>query len=314
MYKVLVIGGVKSTANTFIKLLEHGLNVVGILGYEPNNSDVVSGWVDLRSLALDHSVDYLGFKKINDRKNLNWAKDKFPDIIFAVGFSQLLSGEWLKLPKLGCIGFHPTNLPEGRGRAPIAWIILEKKMGSASFFLMTEGADDGPIFSQSFFDVVEGDDARCVENKIGIHIEIALDKWLPELIKGNWNPEPQDHSKASWYGKRGPEDGWINWNNSATYLDRLVKASSLPHPGAYTYFKDKKLIVWKSEVENDIKIKGVVGRVLLKNSEKGDLIQCGNGLLWLQEIEIESGRFLKVGDKLGFNLEDEIYKLKKGYI
>ena len=53
---------------------------------------------------------------------------------------------------------------------------------------------------------------------------------------------------------------------------------------------------------------------MLKNSEKGDLIQCGNGLLWLQEIEIESGRFLKVGDKLGFNLEDEIYKLKKGYI
>jgi methionyl-tRNA formyltransferase len=311
MNRVLVIGAVKSTAITIIKLLEHKFNVVGILGHEPNNSDLVSGWVDLKCLALDNGIDYLGFRKINNSSNLNWAAEKLPDIIFAVGFSQLLGAEWLQLPKLGCIGFHPTNLPEGRGRAPLAWITLDKMMGSASFFLMGEGSDDGPIFTQSFFEVVESDDAGSVENKIGIHMNIALDKWLQDLKKGIWNPEPQDHSKASWYGKRGPEDGWINWNNSAIYLNRLVKASSFPHPGAYTYFNDKKVKVWKSDVENDIKIKGTVGRVLLKNNDKGDLIQCGDGLLWIQEIEIESGGLLKVGDKLGFNLEDEIYMLKK---
>mgnify|MGYP001950041401 CR=1 FL=1 len=215
------------------------------------------------------------------------------------------------MPKLGCIGFHPTKLPEGRGRAPIAWIILEQKQGSASFFLMGKGADDGPIFTQSIFEIEENDDAKSVQSKIGENINLALDNWLPDLRKGIWNPIPQNHALASWFGKRGPNDGWINWNNSAIYINRLIKASSTPHPGAYSYFKDAKVIIWKSEVEEEIKIQGVVGCVLLTDEKKGFLIQCGNGLLWVCKIQIESKIALKVGDKLGYNIEDELYNLKK---
>lgn len=310
MYNILVIGAVQTTALTIEKLVQHKFNIVGVLGYEPTSIERVSGWVDLKALSKKYHLNYLGFKKINNQEYIDWAKDKKPDIIFAVGFSQLLHDVWLQLPKLGCIGFHPTKLPEGRGRAPLAWIILEKKIGSASFFLMGEGADDGPIFIQSIFDVEENDDAKSVEMKIGNHINIALDKWLPELKKGNWNPKPQDHSFASWFGKRGPEDGWLNWNDSAYNLNRLIKASSKPHPGAYSYFNDSKLTIWKSEIEKNIKIKGVVGRVLLKDINKGCLIQCGDGLLWINEIEFSFDEILKVGDKLGYNIEDEIHIIK----
>lgn len=311
MYNILVIGAVQTTAITIEKLVEHGFSIAGVLGHEPKNTARVSGWANLKEIASKHNLEYMGFKRINEETHIKWALEKKPDIIFAVGFSQLLKDDWLQMPKLGCIGFHPTKLPEGRGRAPIAWITLEKKMGSASFFLMGEGADDGPIFSQSLFEVEEDDDAGSVEEKIGIHIHKALDAWLPELKKGNWNPEPQDHSLASWYGKRGPEDGWINWNNSADYLDRLIKASSTPHPGAYTYFKDSKVVIWKSQIENTINIQGVVGRVLLTSPEKGYLIQCGKGLLWINNLETISETLPKVGDKLGYNIEDEIYNIKK---
>jgi len=311
MHNILVIGAVQTTAVTIEKLVEYQFNIVGVLGHEPKNAARVSGLSDLRSIAAKHNLDFRPFKGINHETHVKWATDKKPDIIFAVGFSQLLHDVWLQMPALGCIGFHPTKLPKGRGRAPIAWVTLEKEMGSASFFLMGKGADDGPIFSQSLFEVEENDDAGSVEEKIRIHIHKALDSWLPELKKGHWNPEPQDHSLASWYGKRGPEDGWINWNNTANYLDRLVKASSKPHPGAYTYSKDTKIIIWKSELENNINIKGVVGRVLLTDDEKGHLIQCGEGLLWIQQIELEPETELKVGDKLGYNIEDEIYKIKK---
>jgi methionyl-tRNA formyltransferase len=311
MHNILVIGAVQTTAVTIEKLVEHNFNIVGVLGQEPKNKARVSGLADLAGIAAKHNLDYRGFKLINHEKHVEWATNKKPDIIFAVGFSQLLHDVWLQMPTLGCIGFHPTKLPKGRGRAPIAWITLEQQMGSASFFLMGKGADDGPIFSQSLFEVEENDDAGSVEEKIRIHIHKALDNWLPELKKGHWNPEPQDHALASWYGKRAPEDGWINWNNTANYLNRLIKASSKPHPGAYTYFKDSKIIIWKSELENDLQIKGVVGRVLLTDEEKGHLIQCGEGLLWIQQLELETETNLKVGDKLGYNIEDELYKIKK---
>jgi len=310
MHRILIIGAVKTTKHTINQLNKHGFNIVGVMGHEPTVVERVSGWVDLKALSQNLDIDYKGFKKINDKENVLWAKEKAPDVIFAVGFSQLMSDEWLQMPTLGCIGFHPTFLPKGRGRAPLAWIILDKTIGSATFFLMGKGADDGPIFVQETFQVEEEDDAGSVEQKIELAIMNSLDRWLPELKKGIWNPIPQDETKASWYGKRAPEDGHINWNDSADSIDRLIKASSKPHPGAYTYFKDTKIVIWGSELEANISIKGVIGRILLVDPSKGCLIQCGSGLLWIKNIEKDESLKLQVGEKLGYNSEDEIFKIK----
>ena len=311
MYKVLVIGAVTTTKHTLNQLVKHGFDVVGVLGFEPKDYSLVSGWVDLRSLSADLEIEFKGYQKINDSENIAWANARQPDIIFAVGFSQLISNEWLDMPKLGCIGFHPTKLPKGRGRAPMAWLTLEVQEGAACFFLMGEGADDGPIFVQQEFKINQRDDAGTVEVKIEIAINQALEKWLPQLRKGAWNPVPQNELEATWYGVRKPEDGRIDWHKSAVEIDRLIKASSTPHPGAYTYFKDEILTIWKSEVEKVIPIKGVVGRILLKDELKGYLVQCGEGIIWINEIEFETDLPLRIGDKLGYNVEDELFQIKK---
>lgn len=308
---IIVIGAVQSTALILEKLIEYGFNVVGVLGHEPITKEKVSGWADLKTQSQNHNLNYLGFRRINEDTCLEWTKSKKPDIIFAVGFSQLLAQVWLDMPKLGCIGFHPTNLPEGRGRAPLAWITLEKKTGSASFFLMGKGADDGPIFVQSLFEVENKDTAWSVREKIKQHIYLALDKWLPELKQGIWNPIPQNEALATYYGKRNPEDAIIDWTKKAEDIDRLIKASTTPHPGAYTYFNDSKVSIMESKVAHDLKIKGVIGRILLIKKNNKYLVQCGDGILWIFNLIFEEENKLKVGDKLGYNLEDEIYKLKK---
>ncbi|NIF04297.1 hypothetical protein F3J23_02490 [Chryseobacterium sp. Tr-659] len=312
MYRILVIGAVNSTAKIIQKLIENGLEVVGVLGHEPKEKEKVSGWADLKSLSLSFNIEYKGFTKINNEDNLKWASDKEPDIIFAVGFSQLLHDQWFSIAKLGCIGFHPTKLPVGRGRAPLAWVTLEQSYGSATFFLMGKGADDGPIFSQSIFKVQDEDNAQTVETKILENIDLALDKWLPELKDGLWHPIPQCEHMASYYGVRKEEDGHINWNDSAIYINRLIKAATRPHPGAYTYCKDEKLIIWSCRCEKEIQFKGVIGRILLKNEKQELLIQTGEGLVWIEEYQFNgnSDISINVGDKLGYNIEDEIYKIK----
>ncbi|CAI8742713.1 methionyl-tRNA formyltransferase [Chryseobacterium sp. IT-36CA2] len=312
MYKILVIGAVNSTAKIIQKLIENGLEVVGVLGHEPKDKDKISGWADLAALSYDLGINYKSFTKINDEENLKWAAEKKADIIFAVGFSQLLQDDWFSVSKLGCVGFHPTMLPVGRGRAPLAWITLEQSYGSATFFLMGKGADDGPVFVQSIFKVQEDDNAESVETKILENIELALDQWLPELKNGLWNPIPQCEHLASHYGVRKEEDGLINWNDNAGFINRLIKAASKPHPGAYTYCKDEKLIIWSCRPEKYIQFKGVIGRVLLKNEKQELLIQTGEGLLWIEEYQFKGdlGISINVGDKLGYNIEDEIYKIK----
>lgn len=312
MHKVLVIGAVSSTAQIIKKLAEYKFDIVGVLGHEPRNKEKVSGWEDLASLSNSLNINYKDFSKINDEENFLWATEKKPDIIFAVGFSQLLHENWFSVSKMGCIGFHPTKLPIGRGRAPLAWITLEQSYGSASFFLMGKSADDGPVFVQSIFKVDESDNAGTVEKKILLHIDKALDEWLPELKQGLWNPIPQCDHLATYYGVRKEEDGLINWNDNSRYINRLVKAASKPHPGAYSYCKDEKLTIWSVRLEQELQFKGVIGRILLKNEKQEILIQTGEGLIWIEEYQFKDGVEIpiNVGDKLGYNIEDEIYKIK----
>lgn len=307
---ILVIGAVQSTAKTIIGLVRNGLNIVGILGHEPSNPNNVSGLYNLKHLAFEYNIDYIDFQKVNDIEKVRWGQSKQPDIIFAVGFSQLLSTTWLEMPTLGCIGFHPTCLPKGRGRAPLAWTILEERCASATFFLMGEGADDGPIFVQKQFSLTTEDDASSVESKINLAIDQALDKWLPELKEGIWNPLPQNEADASWFGKRTPDDGIINWHEPAYKIDRLIKASTHPHPGAFTFWQKQKINIWHSELEENIHIKGVTGRILVNDKNKGYLVQCGEGLLWINNLTNEHMLIdLKVGAKLGYYADLEIFKL-----
>lgn len=309
--KILVIGSVSSTKIVIQELSKFNFELNGILGFEPKDNSKISGWVNLRELAENLNIPYKGYLKINSKDTLTWAAKFKPDIIFAVGFSQLLSEEWLNLPRLGCIGFHPTKLPRGRGRAPIAWLILDGENGASTFFLMGKGMDDGPIFIQEDFKVLKTDNAKSIEEKILKSITTGLSKWLPQLEEGYWNPVPQSEAQATYYGKRSEEDGLIDWNYSNLKIDALIRASSPPHPGAFTFLKNRKIKINYCEIERKFPIKGVVGRILIIDEVKGYLVQCGIGLLWIK-IDIESkNSSIKVGEKLGYSVEEEIFKIKK---
>lgn len=306
--KVALIGGVVSTELALKKLVEHQITPAQIYGFEPVDSSMVSGYVNLTSLCESHNLNYRGFKKINDLEN-EIANEKY-DVIFVVGLSQLVSKTILSSASIGCVGFHPTKLPVGRGRAPIAWLVLDQCEGAATFFVMGEGADDGPILAQREFEVNDSDTAKSVESKLLQAMSLALDEWLPKLSIGEWDPRPQNESEVTYYGRRTPEDGKIEWNQDSLDIDKLVRASSIPHPGAYFYFAGKKVIVWKSRLENSLKIRGVVGRVLLKNEAGEFLVQCGQGLIWVCEIEGMSLADIKVGAKLQLNVEDQLIELQ----
>lgn len=295
--KVGVIGAVGTTKLTLLKLIEHDFEVIGVLGHEPKNRLRVSGIQDLKSVAAEYDIDYHGYQKINDPELIDWMKQRKPEIIFAVGFSQLLKEEWLCLAPKGCVGFHPTKLPKGRGRAPIAWLILEKGDGAASFFQMGMGADNGPVFVQEPFDVSSEDDAESLVQKVQNAIIVALDNWLPKLKHGEFHPIPQNHEIATEYGKRDPVDGQIDWSKEAEYIDRLVKASCRPHPGAFSSIEGHIIKIWKSRVVETNKLKGVEGRVL-KVDEDGVLVQTGRFCLLIKEYSNKKGLTLKVGDTL----------------
>jgi methionyl-tRNA formyltransferase len=310
--RIALIGAVRSTEATLVRLLAHGMDVVAVFGYRAPDVSRVSGYVDLEPVARSAGVEFWPFRSINEPSTVDRIRACDADVLFVVGLSQLVGRDVLSCARRGAVGYHPTALPEGRGRAPIAWLVLERRAGASTFFELTLSADDGAVFVQEPFSVDEEDDATRVEAKVLQSLEVALDRWLPQLKKGEWRSEPQREDAATYFGRRSPEDGVIDWRASADDIDRLVKASSRPHPGAFTYRAQEKVLVWRSRVERSLRIRGVRGRILSVSPDGAALVQAGDGLIWLLEYgNAGSGSMapLRVGEKLGYDTDIELHEI-----
>lgn len=314
--KIVLAGAVSSSHRILEALLRNKMNVAAVFGLAQETSGGVSGYTRLDDLAQKHHIPYHDFKNINQADVVAMMRDLKPDLLFAVGLSQLVKAELLAIPAQGCIGFHPTQLPQGRGRAPIAWLILEGKPGAATFFRMDENADAGPILAQTRFDVAEDDYAADVIASMDKAIDSALDDWLPALKQGIWKSVEQDESQATYYGKRTPADGLIDWKQPAQKIYALIRAASHPHPGAFTFSSKTKMIIWRAKPEKNLPYHGVPGRILLEDTERGWLIQTGEGLLWLSEVEYDppnpaGAKPLRAGVQLGITTEEELLSLQQ---
>lgn len=313
--RIVVIGATVSTLTILKGLIRNNSNVVGVLSLDESAARNVSGFStpELSVFCDTAGIFFSRFVNINRPETIAMIRQMTPDLIFAVGFSQLIGKELLSIPTHGTVGFHPTALPAGRGRAPLAWLTYDGVEGAATFFAMEQGVDDGPILHQEPFSIDPDDHAENVMAKILDAANRALDNWIPALNRGEWNPVPQNELAASYTGIRRPEDGLINWDEPCSLTYARIRAASRPHPGAYSYIGGHKIIIWHARRATNLAWRGVPGRVLLVCPERGALVQAGEGLLWLQELEYEAATqtpvILKVGQRLGYVVEDEIFNL-----
>jgi methionyl-tRNA formyltransferase len=305
--KIAVIGGVESTSLLLRKLHQHGFFEVRVWAYAPADFSEVSGWSDVFNIASILGYGANKFVKISE--SLNGIAEFQPDLLFAVGLSQLIPDTIIRIPRLGCIGFHPTKLPLGRGRAPIAWIVMDGVPAAATFFKITGGVDDGAIIEQQEINVLPSDDAYSVSAKVLDAMSEASDRMLRAIAQGGFMSAEQDHRLATWYGRRTPDDGCIVWEEDAGKILRHIRSATTPHPGAFTFCSDERIVIWKAEICSEPH-KGVTGRILSVGVEQSFVVQCGFGLIRI--VEWSSKKWIpRAGQLLGFNTQLELFRLRE---
>ena len=281
-----------------------------MFGYESDNTGNVSGYTDLAGIAANIGCPYFPFKKIN--AEVSSIRSLKPDFIFVVGLSQLVSEEILAIPNVCCIGFHPTSLPHGRGRAPLAWLILDQQSeGSATFFVLSDRVDNGAIVVQKSYPVSDRDDASDLVDRTHQAMESALDELLPVLTTRFPVSTEQDESLATYYEKRVPDDGLITWTCTVDQIARLIRATTSPYPGAFSYVDDQKITIFAARHYTESQILGVTGRILRTGKNGSFVVQCGTGLLEVLHYVTERPWSPLVGAALGYKGELEIYLLKR---
>jgi methionyl-tRNA formyltransferase len=72
-----------------------------------------------------------------------------------------------------------------------------------------------------------------VFRKVCVAAEITLQRALPGLVAGTAALRPQNQADASYFGRRTPADGAIDWRLGVLAVHNLVRAVAPPYPGAF---------------------------------------------------------------------------------
>ena len=201
------------------------------------------------------------------------------DFFIVAAYAKILPKEIIHLPRLGAIGVHPSLLPKYRGPTPIQTAILngEKETG-ATVFLMDEKVDHGPVLRNEKLEIRDEDNYGSLLKRLAELSANLLIKTLPQYLKGEIKPRPQNGSEATYTKKFTTQDAYINPEilrqvlrpraqdrevqdganlEGAINIERRIRALN-PKPGVWTIQDGKRIKLLEAElIDGRLKLKKI---------------------------------------------------------
>jgi methionyl-tRNA formyltransferase len=292
--KILFIGAVEFSLKMLEKLISINANIVGVCTKEKSNFN--SDFADIKPLCEREKIPNKYVDDINSDENIDWIRTLNPDIIFCFGWSSLIKKELLELIPMGIIGYHPTKLPQNRGRHPLIWsLALGLNQSASTFFFMDAEADHGDILSQREFEILASDNARTLYDKVVNIAIIQIDEFLPRLANRSYQRIKQNQSKANVWRKRVKKDGLIDFRMSSQAIYNLVRALSKPYVGAHLVYNEKEITIWGTEVI-EYNQKNIESGKILESNSQYILVKTYDGAIKILEHEFrvlpDAGEYL----------------------
>jgi methionyl-tRNA formyltransferase len=149
------------------------------------------------------------------------------DLLLNIHSLQVISGEVLQAPRIGCFNLHPGPLPRYAGLNPVCWALyFGETTHGVTLHRMTAEIDAGPIVYQSVFPVSEADNGlsvslRCIEEGLPL-----VSRLLAKLEDSPLNlPQiSQDRTQRHYYSREIPHRGRVIWSLTARQLANFVRA------------------------------------------------------------------------------------------
>lgn len=227
-------------------------------------------------------------RSMNDQGLYEMVSTWEPDAFIAAGWYHMIPRRWRLLAP--AYGLHASLLPDYSGGAPLVWAIIngESKTG-ISLFQMDDGVDSGPIAGQKEEYILHDDTISTLYARIEERGRELLKETLPQIAAGTLKLRLQDESKRRVYPQRSPEDGWIDWSQDASMVDRFIRAQTRPYPGAFSTLHGKTLHIWSAAVVGS---EGMAESGKVQRKKDGTyIVSCASGSIQLKDISYESENY-----------------------
>lgn len=222
------------------------------------------------------------------------------DVLISINYLFIIDSEIIKSAKKIAFNIHGSLLPKYRGRTPHVWAIINNEiMTGITAHVIDSGCDTGDIISQIEIPILEEDTGASILNKYQqYYLPIIYD--VIEKIKMNeLRPIIQNHKQATFFEKRTPEDGQINWDWQKERIRNWVRALSNPYPGAFSFYSNQKIIIDKVSY-SDVGFHQNLPNGTILLSSPNVIVKTSNGAIQLDKIRGINFNFEK-----GKKFEDE---------
>lgn len=216
--------------------------------------------------------------------------DIAPDLIAVTAYGQILPKEILELPKYSCVNIHASLLPKYRGAAPINWVLLNgEKVTGVTSMQMNEGLDTGDMLIKESVDIGENETYSELYSRLSVIGGRVLIETIKGLEQGTLVPEKQDDSLSCYSPMIKKEMSSLDFSRPAEELHNIIRGVT-----GFTVMGGKRLKVFASEISHNI-ARGEAGTIA-----DADVfaVNCGDGVIIFNEIQLEGGKRMKTADFL----------------
>lgn len=251
-------------------------------------------------------IDFCKRKKIpifigNPRKNSpkDFIKDKPVDVLFSISYLFIIEKDLIAHPSKYALNIHGSLLPKYRGRTPHVWsIINNESFTGITIHKIAKEVDAGPIAEQVKLKIERSDTGISLYKKYEkLYPELILN-CLKKIINKSIRFKIQNEKLATYFHKREPADGRINWDWQKERISNWVRALQHPYPGAFTFCKNQQLIINKLQ-QVDIGFDALQPNGLILGVTKQSLhVKTTNGVVLLSHISCVEFDKIKTGDIL----------------
>ncbi|HKD65453.1 MAG TPA: formyltransferase [Candidatus Binataceae bacterium] len=230
-----------------------------------------------------------------------------PAIIYSFNYRRLLPSEILDCASIGAFNMHPSKLPAYRGRAPVNWVLVngERETGVTLHYMVAR-TDAGDIVAQETVAIEDTDTALTLARKLTPLASGLITRFHPLIVAGRAPRRRQDLSAGSYFGRRTPADGRIDWNWPARRIFNLVRAVTHPYPGAFCTAAGRKLFVWEASIGSEQGRLGEPGQII-ERGVSGLQVSAGAGSVFLSRVQFDGGPEGSASEILGELNAQEAY-------
>ena len=318
-------------------LVQAGYNVVGVITApdKPAGRGMKITQSAVKKYATEHNLFVLQPEKLKNPVFLKELTALRADLQIVVAFRMLPEVVW-NMPKMGTVNVHGSLLPQYRGAAPINWAVIngEKETGVTTFKLKHE-IDTGDILLQESFAIGEDETAGEVHDRmkeIGAQLLVKTveglvngtleEKTQESMVNGQWSMDDSEnlnshspltthHSQLRHAPKIFTDTCKIDFSKTVDEVHNLIRGLS-PFPGAFTYFNDKMMKIYRSKKETGRGASGDLNHAD-QNVQAGETVPtgnyltdgktylkfaCSNGYVQVLELQLEGKKKMLVEDFL----------------